>query len=153
MKDMTAVVLLSKTFFSKHPKSGELTHFAEKVVTYKKKHTIRSNYDFWNKKITKLKEVGGYLSIREWSEKPYSSTQNKIMEKLFEHVGIQKLELTRKGNEWSAKVDGSDTSISLLAENDGLEENDFKAWFAPLFDKEKTECLELAIIHFTSGKY
>jgi hypothetical protein len=95
---MKAVVLLSKTFFPQHPMAGYLTYFFEKVTgfqgnAYKKIHTCRSNYDYWKKKIDRLKAKGGVLSVRQWSEAPYRSPQETIIDIPAEIVGVQKLEL------------------------------------------------------------
>jgi hypothetical protein len=122
---MKAVVLLSKTFFPKHPKAGEETGFRNKILMsigdiefacdcgwtglrgelsfhsidngydsagmpvyvndsrcpscggyatddgVWKIHTIRANYEYWVKKIARLKEAGGVLSVRQWSNAPY----------------------------------------------------------------------------------
>lgn len=164
---MKAVVTVSKKFFPQHPRKGEETLFREKVLSGSKRHTCRSNYEYWKKKIERLKEVGGVLSVRQWSANPYRSPQEIVKDIPAELVGIQKLELHRERKEhydelvniravyydWTAQIDGWEHPIDLLAENDGLTPEEFKAWFAPVFDKEKVETLEFAIIHFTKERY
>lgn len=164
---MKAVVTISKKFFPKHPRKGEETLFREKVLSGSKQHTCRSNYEYWKKKIDRLKEVGGVLSVRQWSANPYRSPQEIVKDIPAELVGVQKLELHREKKEqydelvniravyydWTAKIDGWEHPIELLAENDGLTPEEYKAWFAPVFDKEKADTLEFAIIHFTKERY
>ncbi|WP_373248800.1 hypothetical protein [Bacteroides thetaiotaomicron] len=169
---MKAVVTLSKKFFPQHPRKGEETLFREKVISGSKRHTCRSNYEYWKAKIDRLKEVGGVLSLRQWSANPYRSPQEIVKDIPAELVGVQKLILHRKpekiehyeeGNripaatityyEYTAEVDGYSTLVELLAVNDGLTPEEFKAWFAPVFDKEKADTLEFAIIHFTKERY
>lgn len=169
---MKAVVTVSKKFFPQHPRKGEETLFREKVISGSKRHTCRNNYEYWKKKTDRLKEVGGVLSVRQWSANPYRSPQEVVKEIPAELVGVQKLILHRKKEviehyaegtpepvaiitsyEYTATVEGYNIPVGLLAENDGLTPEDFKAWFAPVFDKEKADTLEFAIIHFTKERY
>jgi hypothetical protein len=177
---MKVVVLLSKTFFPPHPKAGKETFFACKVCNsadrfigmglcpvskqiscptihgVKKIHTCRSNYEYWKKKIDKLKAEGGVLSVRQWSEKPYRSPQETIIDIPAEIVGVQKLRMVFGiDHALITDVGGKMTIIKLerVAENDGLTPEDFKAWFLPKFEKEKTDVLDFAIIHFTKFRY
>lgn len=169
---MKAVVTLSKKFFPQHPRKGEETLFREKVLSGSKRHTCRNNYEYWKKKIDRLKEVGGVLSVRQWSANPYRSPQETVKEIPAGLVGVQKLILHREKEitehyaegipkpvaittcyEYTAVVDGYNTPLELLAVNDGLTPEEYKAWFAPVFDKEKADTLEFAIIHFTKERY
>lgn len=54
---MKTVVLLSKVFFEGHPKAGQPTNFAKSVKDGCKRHTVRSNYAYWEKKIAALKKA------------------------------------------------------------------------------------------------
>lgn len=176
---MKAVVTLSKKFFPAHYRAGQETEFKAKVLAETKKHTCRSNYEYWAKKIAKVKETGGVLSVRQWSEKPYRSPQEVITEVPADVVSIQKLELRRDkvmvehhvegerspistawNYDYTAQVDGRPVPLLALAENDGLNVEEFKAWFAPVFDKAEKKhkvlasisnatILDFAIIHFT----
>jgi hypothetical protein len=166
---MKAVVLLSKTFFPQHPKAGQPTGFAEKVHKEQKKHTCRSNYEYWKKKIDKLKAEGGVLSVRQWSRNPYRGPQEIIIDIPAEIIGVQKLtlwinkrtDIYAKGEkcpihticEWEAFVEGNIIPVSVLAKNDGLTLEDFKNWFKPVFEEKKANILNFAIIQFTTFRY
>jgi hypothetical protein len=169
---MKAVVTLSKKFFPQHPRKGEETLFREKVLSNSKRHTCRNNYEYWKEKIDRLKKVGGVLSVRQWSVNPYRSPQEIVADIPAELVGVQKLILHREKEvtehyaegttepvavvtnfEYTAVVDGYNTPVELLAVNDGLTPEEYKAWFAPVFEKAKADTLEFAIIHFTKERY
>lgn len=182
-KEMKAVVTLSKKFFPAHYRAGQETEFKAKVLAETKKHTCRSNYEYWAKKIAKVKETGGGLSVRQWSEKPYRSPQEIIKDIPADIIGVQKLELRRTKivanhyaegiekplitiaeYEYTATVDGVNIPVELLAANDGLTPEEYKAWFAPVFDKAEKEnevlaklsaatIMDFAIIHFTKFRY
>lgn len=66
--------------------------------------------------------------------------------------------------DYTAEVDGHPVPLEILAENDGLTVDDFKAWFAPIFaetDKKYPQfaglasavTIDFAIIHFTKRRY
>lgn len=180
---MKAVVTLSKTFFSKHPRKGQETGFKDKVTDGRKVHTCRSNYEYWRAKIEKITAAGGVLSVRQWSEKPYRSPQEVITEIPAGIVGVQRLALRRERYvinhyaedqikpiattiyyDYAAEVDGHPVPLEILAENDGLTVDEFKAWFAPVFEDAEKKYPELssiapaltidfAIIHFTKRRY
>lgn len=183
-------VMLSKTFFPQHPKAGEPTEFREKVLTGTKRHTCRCNYDYWKIRIETLKKRQGILSLRQWSGKPYQegSTQEPILDIAASLIDVQQLVMSRtketvseiymegmdgvfsKQESWhyTAEVEGQPVDVAELAKNDGLELEDFKAWFNPVFDEyakqvkltkgnEVIEPSELtmvfAVIHFTTFRY
>ena len=179
-----AVVTLTKTFFPKHPKAGEETRFRGKVLTGAKRHTCRPNYPHWKRVIEGIQAKGGVLSVRQWIGRPYHQPgQETVIEVPADQVGVQLLELRRErivteffveeqrtpfvkviSYEWTATVDGYNVPIDLLAENDGLTVEDFKAWFAPAFNKAEKKypalaaaspatIIEFAIIHFTKLRY
>lgn len=176
---MIAVVTLSKVFFPEHFSAGQETQFKAKLLTGRKIHTCRCNYEYWKAKIARLQEKGGILSIRQWSDKPYRSPQEVIKDIPAEIVGVQKLELSREKQvtdllsnppikrieyTYSANVEGRPVKIEDLAYNDGLTEEEYKAWFNPVFNaKEKKypalaaastkTILDFAIIQFTEGRY
>jgi hypothetical protein len=183
-RSMKVVVLLSKTFFKHHFRAGEANNFAQKVLDREKKHTCRKNYDYWKDIIDRLKEKGGVLSVRQWIGMPYHKPgQETIVDIPAEVVGVQKLELRRERQvtqvfetgkkeaitenityDWTAEVDGWEMPISLIAANDGLTVEEFKAWFAPVFDEAEKKypeftavsnatILDFAIIHFTKERY
>lgn len=180
---MKAVVTLSKHFGPKHPRKGQETGFIAKVADGRKVHTCRSNYEYWRAKIEKITATGGVLSVRQWSAKPYRSPQEVITEIPAGIVGVQRLALRRERYvinhyaeeqiepiattiyyDYAAEVDGHPVPLEILAENDGLTVDDFKAWFAPVFaetDKKYPQfagpasavTIDFAIIHFTKRRY
>jgi len=181
-KPTTVVVILSKDTFENGKKINKPSDFAGKVKTGRKLHTIRGNFEYWDKKIAKMKESGGVLSVRQWSAAPYRSPQEVIIEVTADKVGVQKLELTQRGQyinhttesgesidslvmyEYYAQVDGLPVSLLELAKNDGLTENEFVAWFAPVFTAARAKykdlaeissslTIDFAVIHFTPARY
>jgi hypothetical protein len=172
---MKAVVLLSKTFFPQHPKAGEKTDFRSKIANSvvckdcddacdicehygskgrgRKIHTCRKNYAYWQDKIDRLKEVGGVLSVRQWTGNPYRSTQERIIDIPAKIVGVQKLTIEYGKQKFIPRIDNEVVHLPDLARNDGLDTYDFIDWFKPVFEKEKKEILEFAIIHFTDFRY
>lgn len=172
-------VMLSKTFFPQHPKAGEATHFAKKVIHGEKRHTCRCNYDYWHERITKVQERGGVLSLRQWSGRPYEkgSTQERIMDVPASMVEVQRLVMSRQSNKYKerkgsvfepsaeyryfAEVDGTPIDVAEIAKNDGLTLEDFKAWFNPVFDEYedkhgtgiRASALTFAVIQFTTFRY
>jgi hypothetical protein len=175
---MKAVVLLSKTFFPKHPKAGQETHFKEGVICgtcntlpcrdvddvgckdwgcnsfIPKIHTCRVNYGYWERKIARLKEVGGALSVRQWSGLPYRSPQEAVVDIPAENVSVQRLRFdkNREGeislNFFSINGRGRYVELEDLAGNDGLSVEDFKCWLRG-YDLSQ----DMAIIHFTKFRY
>jgi hypothetical protein len=139
-------------------------------IKERKIHTCRANYDYWKENIDQLKAANGVLSVREWIEKPYRKPgQNIIIDIPAENVEVQKLSLWINKRtdfyvnvkiapiysitEWDARVNGNNIPISVLASNDGLTVEDYMAWFLPVFEKEKADVLDFAIIHFTKFRY
>lgn len=164
-KKKTYVITLSKRFMKGHPKEGEPTDFKNKFLEYLKKHTIRGNYELWNKRIEEVQRGEAKLSIRQWSGKPYASKQEIIMELTAENgAGIERLDMQflPDGSPVCSivkLVDGvceqlgcfSNALIRTLAQNDGLSYEDWLSWFNP---KRKPMSEEsYAIIHFTDFRY
>lgn len=140
------VLIVSEFFPKTHPRSGEETGFMQSIKDYSKLHTIRSNYELWKKRFVEIDKGNAYLSVRIWSGKPYRSKQHEIFR--FDHtrgIGIEKLELNDFG--WMA-IGNNNVDVSVLAENDGLSESDFKEWFKGFSIGE-----EKVIIHFTDYRY
>ena len=62
---------------------------------FPKIHTIRTNYQLWEKRINEVQEGNAVLSIRQWSGKPYRSKQTTILNLTKDDgVGIQPLKLS-----------------------------------------------------------
>lgn len=161
----TFVLTISRNFPKTHKRAGEETLFIEKITCgtlypgecsgcdFKsiKIHTIRSNYDLWEKRIKQVQEGKAVLSLRYWSDKPYNSKQVEFhrLDK-DSGVGIQYLELRRFRDSLIPIIYNCAelTTGIKVAENDGLTIEDFKEWFK---NYDLTE--PMAIIHFTNFRY
>ena len=146
----TYVLTLSRYFPKTHKRAGEQTHFVEMVenVTHPllrcacgaKKHTIRQNFELWQKRISEIQKGNAILSIRYWSGKPYNSKQVEICQlNRFSGIGIEEVIFPCVENY---------SKIIEIAKNDGLSIEDFEEWFKK-YDFSKS----LAIIHFTAFRY
>jgi hypothetical protein len=156
----TYVLTISNHFPTTHKRKGEPTNFYMFILRKLKKHTIRGNYELWKKRFDKINAGEACLSIRHWNGKPYNSTQSELLKLTKEDgIGIEKLtfkEMVITTQEvmsthskvglhiWKPNV----SNIATLANNDGLEVEDFKDWFKK-YDLSK----EMAIIHFTDFRY
>ena len=150
---MKAVVLLSKKFFPAHFRAGEATEFKTKVLNGQKRHTCRRNYEYWKKKIATLQDKEGTLCLRQWTDKPYRSPQEDVLEVPANLCTVQSLILRRTGLGFSAEVEGNPVRLEELARNDGLTPTEFAAWFIPVFEKTKEDALTFAVIQFTTFRY
>lgn len=165
----TYVITLSVSFLAKHPRAGEPTFFKEKLLNViekrdytdfkrnhnliriksRKRHTIRSNYPLWKKRIDEVIKGEAVLSVRQWTGKPYASKQIEIARLTKDDgIGIQKLAF--KDNTWYMPIidDSLEVHIDRLATNDGLEWSDWFSWF-----KDTQFDGEFAIIHFSKFRY
>lgn len=142
----TYVLIVSERFPQTHNRKGELTYLPTKIKNGEKIHTIRGNYELWEKRITDVKNGLARLSVRVWEGKPYKSKQIEIFEFNSETgIDIQKLE--DPTNFVYANVNGKYINWSEIAKNDGLSFNDFCNWFKVRSNKP------MAIIHFTNKIY
>ena len=156
----TYVITLSRYFPVKHSKAGEPTNFrdafnagqvfnrgSECLYLRPKLHTIRANYPLWKKRIKDVQEGKAFLSVRQWTGKPYRSKQIEIARLTAANgVGIQKLELT---NDFTECIVGDHHhSYVTVAKNDGLHPADWLDWFSAYELSEP-----MAIIHFTKFRY
>ena len=150
------IITLSRLFPTTHSRRGEPTDFASKLASGVKKHTIRKNYDLWKINAEKMERGKFYLSIRQWSGRPYKSPQVEIAQRN-NPIGVQPIELYYHADNdtITAKIDGRewlDADCYTIAKNDGLSVQDFKEWFFgkdPYEDKVFTG----VIIHFTDFRY
>lgn len=140
----THVLLVAKNFLKGHIHEGEPTFFPEKINSGSKVHTIRSNYDYWKKRIDEVNDGKAYLSIRFWESTPYHSNQFEF--KKLTKCGIQKIVV--KNN--LMFINNVNIDKNLIALNDGLDRESFDSWF---FKKPIEGPQEFALIHFTSQKY
>lgn len=155
----TYVITLSRHFLANHKRAGEETHFKEKFLlgqgltdydtpSLAKIHTIRANYPLWGKRIKEVQEGKAFLSIRQWTGKPYRSKQVEIARLTAANgVGVQRLEFTDCRLRFPY-IDSEWTSMVSIAKNDGLSLNDWVGWLNG-YDHSRP----LAIIHFTKFRY
>lgn len=150
------IITLSRVFPTTHSRRGEPTEFAGKLSSGAKKHTIRKNYDLWKVNAEKMERGKFYLSIRQWSGKPYNSPQVEIAQR-HNPIGVQPIELYYHADNdtITAKIDGRewlDADCYTLAKNDGLSVQDFKEWFFGK-DPKEDKVFKGGIIHFTDFRY
>ena len=154
----TYVITLSKNFQSKHSKAGEPTGFRDKFLSKQKIHTIRENYPLWKKRIDEVARGEAVLSVRQWSDKPYRSHQETLaVLTKNDGVGIQKLNFGWRGNVQVPIIegwycDGVCGGKAELAQNDGLNLDDWQDWFKN-HKNDGVYSEPLAIIHFTPFRY
>lgn len=153
----TYVLMIAVKFPMMHCNAGYPTGFKEKIacgvfcpcscsdcnVNCPKIHTIRGNYDLWEKRVQKINDGKAILSIRYWSGIPYRSKQVELCK--LEEVGLQKL--VNPANFIFAYINDKQIDWSEIAKNDGLSFNEFCDWFRVESDQP------MAIIHFTGFRY
>lgn len=169
------IITLSKRFPQTHSRKGEPTHFREKLgnalndtpetmtdnggttvsVNSRKIHTIRKNFIRWQHNLDKISGGGFYLSIRQWSARPYNSPQEEIFQLHDNGIGCQRITMSYAPDtkEVKAVIDGKYTAnVEQIAANDGLQVSEFLEWF---FGKNPTEkkLFSGVIIHFTPFRY
>ena len=170
----TYVILLSRQFPKGHKKEGQPTFFKEKFMFGQqcqfcppkdrdtnypecdeclkncdpaKVHTIRTNYDLWAKRFEEVERDEACISVREWTDKPYRSSQIEIARLTKEHgIGIQKIELTNDLSE--CIIRNRHFNYVEIAKNDGLPPDDWLDLF-----KVHNIFKPMAIIHFTKSRY
>lgn len=149
----TYVLTISKTFPVKHKKAGQPTNYQYLIQQFTKRHTIRSNFDLWKKRIDEVNEGKACISLRQWEGKPYNSKQVELWQYWGKEIGYQMLEFSASGLNGMIMIDkgfpeqGS-YHIEEIAKNDGLSEDDFRDWFKG-YDLSKP----MIIIHFTNFRY
>ena len=142
-KVVQVVLLIAKNFLKYHSKAGTPTNFNKAIRDASKIHTIRSNFNEWEKKILKVQNGNGRLILKQWMGLPYRTPQVKLFD-MKEDVGIQMLEFI----DGKFIIDGkTEVEIESLAKNDFLSLEDFNEWFK-VFPTEP-----MAIIHFTKFRY
>lgn len=150
------ILTLSRAFPVTHSRRGQPTEFASKLISGEKKHTIRRNYDQWKLNAEKTERGRFYLSIRQWSGRPYNSPQVEIAQRN-NPIGVQPIELYYHSDNdtITAKIDGRewlDADCHIIAKNDGLSVQDFKEWFFGK-DPQEDKVFTGVIIHFTDFRY
>lgn len=145
------IVSLCRVFPKGHRKAGEATDFEAKVKDGRKIHTIRYNgNDVWAKRYKDIMEGRKYLSLRQWTGRPYNSEQREIAK--VEKIGLQKVTMTYSSGDSLPKVwiDGKPQDIEAVAKNDGMTVEEFVEWF---FGSSKENIFEGVVIQFTDFKY
>lgn len=145
------IVSLCRVFPKGHRKAGEATDFEDKVKDGRKIHTIRYNgNDVWAKRYKDIMEGRKYLSLRQWTGRPYNSEQREIAK--LEKIGLQKVTMTYSSGDSLPQVwiDGKLQDIEAVAKNDGMTVEEFVEWF---FGNSKENIFEGVVIQFTDFKY
>lgn len=155
----TYQITLSKVFPIKHPKRGLPTAFRELYESGIKIHTIRANFPYWKGRFDNIAENEGFLSLRQWSEKPYYSKHEPIRDLYAsDGIGLQELVFVDGDIMKPCIVQDPDLfnperqlipiAVDELAANDGLSVQDWLDWFK-VYDLTEP----MAIIHFTRFRY
>lgn len=152
----TYVLILSQYFPKQHPRSGDLTLFHYKLHHCEKLHTIRGNFQLWAKRIDEVNQGKAFISIRQWSGKPYRSKQEEIHQLKAGQVGYEEIFISYIQGKFEITLNDDQylygDAINELGNNDGLDgEQGLKDWFLPSLKKE--ECFSGIIIHFTDFRY
>lgn len=151
MDKKKVILTLCKVFPVTHSRAGEKTGFEQKLKNGIKKHTIRYNAkDVWGKRYNDISKSKKYLSVREWTGRPYNSEQREFAR--YDKIGLQKITMTYSSTDEVPQcwVDGKQVSAYDLAKNDGLSVEDFTEWF---FGCNKGNVFDGVIIHFTDFRY
>lgn len=155
-KIKTYVITLSKRYLKGHPKAGHPTNFKEKFLSGEKIHTIRGNYELWKKRLDEVRNRKAILSIRQWEGMPYKSKQIEIAKiTSVSCCGVQHISLHKPNQDqiyWQVNDRKTNVTLEEVANNDGLEIEDFRRWFIPK-NEAKEFYFKGAIIHFTPFRY
>lgn len=143
------ILTLCKVFPVTHSQTGKPTEFGKHLQEGVKIHTVRgNNKNLWDQRVDQIKAGKKYLSVREWSGRPYNSEQREIAQ--HQNVGLQHITITNSTDDSEPQcwVDDKKVSIREIAKNDGLSVEDFVEWFL-----KETNVFEGVIIHFTNFRY
>ena len=147
------IITFCKKFPASHSRAGELTGFEPKIKNGKKIHTIRADKKgTWKKNVRDINSGKKYLSMREWTGRPYNSEQREYGQR--ERIGLQSITMTYNSEDAlpQAWVDGKKVPVETLAKTDGLSTQDFVEWFfgTKLYSEN---VFEGKIIHITDFRY
>lgn len=149
MEKKKVIVTLCKKFPATHPKAGVPTGFESKLKNGTKIHTIRHNAKgVWDERYKGISSGRKYLSVREWTGRPYNSEQREFAR--YEEIGLQHITMTYGSSDAVPQIwiDDKRVPIEVVAKNDGLSVEDFISWF---FTKDNV--FEGVVIHFTDFRY
>ena len=145
MKKKIYILTLARKFPANHPRKGQRTYFEDKYTTKVKKHTIRANYAYWKKIIDEVNTGNAELLVCQ-----RQNGKTEIIQKLQKISGYQMIDIQFYGSDFPAIYVNNDyllcNEVDSLIKNDGLREQDFKAWFSK-------PVVQGIIIHFTDLKY
>lgn len=150
------VLTASRVFPIKHSRHGQPTDFADKILNGSKIHIIRRNLDIWKLNEEKINSGNYYISVCQWSGKPYASSHVEVA-RINSPISVQPIAISYHSDSdtLSAVIDGKEYSApdcNAIAQNEGLSLLDFKEWFFgqnPSADKT----FYGVIVHFTNLKY
>lgn len=144
------IITLCRVFPATHPKRGLLTGFEQKIKTGEKKHTIRNSRFVWDKRYHDILAGKKYLSLREWTGRPYYTEQREFARRY--NIGLQNITMIydKRDDVPQVWIDNKKVPIEEVAKNDGLSVKDFISWF---FENGKSNLFEGVIIHFTPFRY
>lgn len=151
MEKKKVILTLCKIFPVTHGKAGEPTGFEGKLKSGDKIHTIRYNAKgVWDGRFKDISAGKKYLSVREWTGRPYNSEQRELVK--FDKIGLQKvkMEYSRETGCIMTVIDGKAIDPLIVAKNDGLTVQEFIEWF---FGNNKENTFEGVVIHFTDFRY
>lgn len=134
-----------------HSNAGEPTGFEGKLKSGDKIHTIRYNAKgVWDERYKGIYSGKKYLSVREWTGRPYNSEQRELSR--FDKIGLQHVTMTYSSENSFPQVwiDGKQVSIQEVAKHDGLTVEEFVEWF---FGNSKENMFKGVVIHFTDFRY
>ena len=145
------VVTLCRVFPVTHSLAGKPTEFEGKLKEHKKIHTIRYNKNgVWDKRYKDIASGKKYLSVREWTGRPYNSEQREFAQ--YDKIGLQHITMSYGVDDAVPQIwiDGKQIPIEIVAKNDGLTVEQFVEWF---FGESKSNVFEGVVLHFTSFRY
>lgn len=146
-----AILMLCPNFPNGHRRAGEPTEFEASLAAGKKIHTVRGNLGgSWEKRCQGVMQGKKYLTVREWTGRPYNSEQRELAR--FDKIGCQKIVMTYTAEDAVPQcwVDGHRVSVEEIAAHDGLSTEDFVSWF---FGNNPENYFEGVVIQFTDFRY
>ena len=159
-------IMVSTVFPAGHPRKGQRTWFVEQInealipvsdepIMGQKIHTIRNNYPLWVERMKKVHAGKAVIDLCYWKLPGGRFTPGNEaipFATLDKDSGcrVQEIHLVKFFTSLIPIIDGSATKTGsvVIANNDGLSIEDFKAWFKG-YDLSKS----MAIIQFTTFKY
>ena len=169
-------IMVSTVFPAGHPRKGQRTYFKDKIElalgkfkagniiehdkpgiihVEPKLHTIRNNYPLWVKRMEKVHAGKAVIDLCYWKLPGgrFTPSNEAIPFATLDKdsgCGVQEIHLVKFFTSLIPIIDGSPTKTGsiVIAKNDGLSIEDFKAWFKG-YDLSKS----MAIIQFTKFRY